>query len=203
MPIEPTPATPQAGAPVSTPAPGGPPITPEPQAGDGQESISLEEARKLRKENQTLRQRQKTLDEAEEAKQQAALSEVDKANKGRADAEARIQQYQKQLVVARVESAAQKKNIIDPEMAALALQDKLEFGDDGMPTNLDKALDELVKNKPYLVKAADAQPASPAQTNTPALPAMNPPSGRSYIPSPGGSLPPGKITTFHEAPWKR
>jgi hypothetical protein len=190
MPTEPTPTTPLAGDAGNAPqTPGGSPTTPpEPLAGDGQEQISLDEARKLRKENQTLRNRQKTIDEAEAAKQQAALSEVDKATKRATEAEAKIQAIQKQLVTAHVKMAAQARNIIDPDLAAMAIADSLEYGDDGMPINLDKALDTLIKNKPYLLAATSAAPANPAQTNgTPALPAMNP--GRSSIPSPTGNIP--------------
>lgn len=189
MPDETTPVATPAVVPASTSTPGGSTTTPEPLAGDGQEQISLDEARKLRKENQTLRQRQKTIDDAEALRQQAAMSDLEKANKAHAEMEAKYQQVQKQLVNAQVQNAAQKKGIIDPELAAMAIAEKLELGDDGLPTNLDKALDELIKNKPYLVPKSDAQPATPAQTNTPALPAINP--GRSSIQSPTGNNIPG------------
>jgi hypothetical protein len=118
-------------------------------------------------------------EEAERKAQESALSEVDKANKAREQAEAQIQQYKKQLVDARVELAAKAKGIINPTIAAAAIRDQLEYGDDGMPSNLEKALDELIKGNPYLI----AQPASPAQTHlTPAIPAMNP--GRTSIQPP-------------------
>lgn len=188
MPEDTTPAVTPAVTPVSTSVPGGPTTTtPEPLAGDGQEQISLDEAKKLRKEAQALRARLNGYEAAEKAAQEAALSEVDKSNKRAVEAEAKIQAMQKQLVNAQVQNAAQKKGIIDPELAAMAIAEKLELGDDGLPTNLDKALDELIKNKPYLVAKAENQPATPAQTNTPALPAMNP--GRSSIQPPTGNIP--------------
>ena len=187
-----TPVAPQAGAAGNAPQPqAGNTIPPEPQAGDGQsEAISLDEAKKLRKEAQALRARLKGYEDQETAAQQAAMSDLDKSNKARADVEAKYQQVQKQLVSAHVKLAAQGKGIIDPEMAALAIAGTLELGDDGLPTNLEKALDELIKNKPYLVPKQDAQPASPAHTNTPQLPAMNP--GRSTIQSPSTTHQPGQ-----------
>jgi hypothetical protein len=192
MATEPTPAAIPAVAPGSTSVPGGPPITPELLAGDGQESLSLEEAKKLRKEAQALRTRLSGYESAEKLAQEAALSDLDKANKLRVDAETKVALYRKQVVTAKVQMAAQAKGIIDPELAAMAIEGKLEDGDDGMPTNIDKLLDELIKNKPYLLaNPGTTTPATPAQTNnhTPALPAMNP--GRSSIQQPG-SLPPGK-----------
>jgi hypothetical protein len=132
--------------------------------------------------------------EKERLAQEAALPDAQKLEKRIAEAEARSKQYQQQLVSAQVQLAAQRKGIIDPEMAALAIEKSLEYDDNGLPSNLDKALDDLVKNKPYLVKAAEASPpSSPAQTaqpaTTPTIPAMNP--GRASIPSPN-KLPPGQ-----------
>jgi hypothetical protein len=175
------PVTPPALAATTT-------TTPETPAVEG-EQISLEEAKKLRKEAQALRTRLKGYEDAETAKQQAALSDVEKANKQVADLQQKYDQQQKQLVASHVKLVAAGKGIIDPDLAALAIADHLEYGDDGMPSNLDKALDELIKNKPYLAKAADPA-TTPAQTanarTTPALPAMNP--GRSSIPAPSQSL---------------
>lgn len=132
--------------------------------------------------------------EKERLAQEAALSDAQKLEKRIAEAEARSKQYQQQYISAQVQLAAQRKGIIDPEMAALAIERSLEYDEQGMPSNLDKALDELIKNKPYLVKAAETPtPGSPAQTaqpaQTPTIPAMNP--GRASIPSPAGSPPPG------------
>ena len=191
-------ATPQAGVTVTPQPQAGTTPQPEPQAGDGtNEQLSLDEARKLRKENQTLRQRQKAIDDAEEAARVAALSELDKSNKRAQDAEAKIKDMQDKLVQAQVKLAAKDKGIIDPDLAALALQSSLEFDEDGMPSNLDKALADLIKNKPYLVPASTAQaPISSAQTahvpNAPAIPAMNP--GRTNIQSPTGQPLQGRVS---------
>jgi len=133
-------------------------------------------------------------EEKERLAQEATLSEIEKSQKvveaekaARAQAEAQIQQLKQELISKMVQLVAQSKGIIDPDLAALAIAGKLELGEDGMPTNVDKAIDDLIKNKPYLApKPAETpleQPASPAQTASqqrpPATPAMNP--GRSAI----------------------
>lgn len=148
--------------------------------------------------------------EKERLAQEATLSEIDKASKRAQELEALNQQYKQQLISSQVRLAAQAKGIINPDIAALAIQDKLEAGSDGMPTNVDKALDELIKGNPYLVKAAEAPaetpPASPAQTvtppalQTPAIPAMNP--GRTSIAAPN-QLPPGQPVRLDQLQWKR
>ncbi len=128
--------------------------------------------------------------EKERLASEAQLSELEKASKRAEAAEQQIKKYQQELINAQVRLAAKDKGVIDPDMAALALSDKLEYGDDGMPTNLEKALDDLIKSKPYLVpKADESPPASPAQTQsrTPAIPAMNP--GRTSIQSPAAGQP--------------
>lgn len=151
------------------------------------------------------RERLDKIDQAEEQAKIAALSDVEKATKRATDAEQRAQQLQTQLVHAEVKMAAQAKGIIDPDLAALAIKDKLEYGDDGMPSNLDKVLDALVKSKPFLVPKAAEPPApseppvtpatSAAVAPTPALPAMNP--GRTSIQSPGAAQP-GKIPSWDQ-----
>src|SRR5260221_8243078 len=149
---------------------------------------------------------EKEAEAAKKAADLAQLSELEQEKKQRVDAEARIKHYQQQLVMAQVKLAAKDKNIVDPDLAALAIQDKLELDENGMPTNLDKILDDLIKNKPYLVKVdASAPPATtPAQTanqrSAPATPAMNP--GRSNIASTNATTP-GKPTRLSEIEWKR
>jgi hypothetical protein len=150
----------------------------------------------------------KAYEEAEEQQRLAAMSDLEKANKRVADAEqlhqqaqAQIKQYQQQLATAYVKLAAQAKGIIDPEMAALAIQSGLEYGEDGLPTNIDKALDALIKSKPYLAppkpaeQPAEPAPPTPAQTaqatRPPAIPAMHP--GRT-----NNAPAPGKIPSWND-----
>jgi hypothetical protein len=183
-------ATPGTGTPVTGNPSGG--ATP-PKTLTHEEALAkiaeLEHAHKnATEERDRHRKKLSTYEQKELEAQQAALSDVEKANKARELAEAKNQQYQKQLIAAQVKLAAQAKGIIDPDLAALAIESALEFGEDGMPSNLDKALDDLVKHKPYLLKVTEAS--TPARSNTPALPAMNP--GRSSIQTPSTPMP-GKI----------
>lgn len=141
--------------------------------------------------------------EKERLAQEAALSEMEKSNKRATEAEAKIKQYQQELITAQVKLAAKDMGIIDPDIAALAIQKTLEYGDDGMPSNLDAALKALVKQKPYLVPVK-AEPATPAAqtatqpaTQTPTIPAMNP--GRSSFGA--TNQPTGKPTRFSDIDW--
>lgn len=144
-------------------------------------------------------------EDKERQAQEATLSEIERSKKQAVEAQKLVEQYKQQLITAQVKIAAQALNIIDPELAAMAVQGSLEYGNDGLPTNVDDALKALIKNKPYLapksepVKPAEPeQPASPAPMlrTQPAIPAMNP--GRSSIVQPN-SLPPGKIPSLSEA----
>jgi hypothetical protein len=192
MPDDNTAGATQAAATATTPAQAATTTTTDSQALKSNEDYEKMIA-DLRKENASNRIKLKAVEDAEAARQLAALSDAEKLQKRAEQAEKQIQQYKKELVNAQVRLAAKDKGIIDPDMAALALHDKLEFDDDGMPSNLDKALDDLIKAKPYLVpKADEAPPESPAQTanRAPTVPAMNP--GRSNIASPGQNAP-GRI----------
>lgn len=208
-----TPAAP-AATPVTTPALA---ATPEPLAGDGTETISLEDARKLRSEAVNLRKRLKAFEDAEEAKRMATLDDVErskaevaKAEKRAAEAEQRIQQVQQRVILAEVKMAALAKGIADPDLAALAIKDKLELGDDGMPINLDKAFDALIKAHPIFdpksaEPSAPEPPATPATAPNgvpavPATPAMNP--GRTNILAPN-ALTPGTPVRLSDVPWSR
>jgi hypothetical protein len=142
---------------------------------------------------------EKEAEAAKKAAEEAQLSEIERIKKQHTEAEQRIKQYQQQLVMAQVKLAAKDKNIVDPDLAALAIQDKLELDEQGMPTNLEKVLDDLIKNKPYLVKAEPAEPATtPTQTaNQRTAPALPPFAGRSSIAAPNTPTP-GRIPSWSD-----
>lgn len=140
-------------------------------------------------------------EEKERLAQEATLSEIEKSQKvveaekaARAQAEAQIQQMRQQLVMAEVKLAAKSMDFINPEIVAKVIE--LEFGEDGMPTNIQKALDDLAKNNPFLLKPKQEQlsdqQTTPAQTannqQPPRVPVNNP--GRSSISQP---TTPGRI----------
>ena len=92
----------------------------------------------------------------------AQLSEADKLRAKVSDLERqaadRDRKRQERVVRYEVMLAAQKMNLVDAD-AAYRLLDlaTLEFADDGSPKDIEKALKELVKAKPYLLKATQAQ----------------------------------------------
>jgi len=208
---DPTTSAAPAATPVTAPALA---ANPEPLAGDGTETISLEEARKLRSEAVNLRKRLKAFEDAEETKRLATLDDVErskaevaKAEKRAAEAEQRTQQVQQRVILAEIKMAALAKGIIDPDLAALAIKDKLEIGDDGMPTNLDKAFEALIKAHPiFAPQAAEPPvlatpaPAPSAASAVPYTPVGNP--GRTNI-LPPGTLAPGKQITLEDLKWSR
>ena len=184
----------QASSVADTSTPGASPTT----SSSGQAPLAQQDYDKiiadLRKENAQHRTKLKAFEDQQAAADLAKLGDLEKANKQLEQAQAQLKTLQEKYVDAQVRLAASEK-FADTELAAMAVKGKLEYGDDGLPTNLDKALDELAKNKPLLLKqgsTADAPPVSPA---TPNVPAMNP--GRSQIAQPG-TLPTGKVVTFND-----
>lgn len=163
--------TPPAGNPPTPPAGGGTPPAPPP-TNDPQDVKSLPEwAQKAladtRKEAADHRVRAKDRDELAaklKEREDAELSESDKAKKRVTELEAQLQTadgQRKQLALEReIEREARKLNIVDEE-AALALLDKsrLEFEGD-KPKNVSALLADLVKSKPYLVQGAYTPPNS-------------------------------------------
>lgn len=144
------------------------------QAGD---AMSLEQAlaelNKVRRalkdvnaESAGRRKRLEDLEAAEAARQQAQMSEAERAtaaarklNEELAARDQHIAKLQEQSIRYEVMLAAQAMQIVDPD-AAFALMDRgsLEIGEDGRPKNVETALKALVKTKPYLVRQAQAAP---------------------------------------------
>lgn len=161
-----------------------------PGAGDGmsieQALAELEKARKALKDvNAESAGRRKRLDEletAELARQQAQMSEAEKAVAAQKALTDKIAQYEQQVQTLRQETvryevmlAAQGLAVIDLD-AAYRLLDvgSLEFDEaTGKPTNVEKALKDLIKAKPYLVKQEQkgSGMGTPAQANQQRRPA--------------------------------
>lgn len=146
---------------------------------------------------QADRQAKKLLayEKAEQERKDAELSEIERAKKQQAELQAKheayVQQMQARITRYEVERAAATLNIIDPDAAVRLLDlDALEYDDNGKPTNAEKLLEKLIKQKPYLAPKAPEPPAEqPTETpvstpprGVPALPAMNP--GRTQINAP-------------------
>lgn len=207
-------ATPTQGTPATgTPASGATPTKLPTTLEEALARIAEIERHATNKEEQATRHgkdltaAQKRLAEYEEKERlerEATLSEVQKLANQKEEAEARYQQEHKQHINALVKLAASAKGIHDPDVAALLITDKLEYDEQGMPKNLDQALDDVLKNKPYL--AAKPEPAStPAQQQrTPPQFTANAP-GRQNIVQPGQApqgqpFTPTRLTDVYKRP---
>jgi len=169
-----------------------------------------EEAARHGKNHSTAEKELAAYKEKERLAQEADLSAIEKSKKDVETAraatlavEAQMQQLRQQLIMAEVKLAAKSMDFLNPEIAAKVIE--LEFDEKtGMPTNVTKALEDLAKSNPFLLKPKDEQlseqQTTPAQTannqRPPSTPAMNP--GRSSISAPN-TLQPGKKVTFNEA----
>jgi hypothetical protein len=178
------PVDPQAGKTEDPQPQAGSNTTPEPQAGDGQETISLEEARKLRSEASNLRKRLKEFESLntelktfKEQKEAEKLSDVEKQTLAQKKLEQQLAEQQtknnellRQLQENRVNNEvfkqASKLNIIDIDAASKLLDSsQIEYDDTGNPTNIDALLKDLVKQRSWLVGKQQSQPMSGGPTN--------------------------------------
>jgi hypothetical protein len=168
-------------------------------ATDPQAGKSLEDYEKmiadLRKENASHRIKLKAVEDAEAARQLAALSDAEKLQKRAEQAEKQIQTYKAELVTAQIQLQATTRGIANAELISPYVLGKLEYDDDGKPTNLDKVLDEVIKSNPNLVVNADSAAQTASTKTPPTTPPNNP--GRSQIVAPG-TLPQGQRISFEE-----
>ena len=138
----------------------------EPAAEQYDTSYGAEYVRKLRAEAAEYRKRLRELEQTVKQHEEAKLSESERLQKRLAELEREQAAYQRerQERTLKYETmlAASKLGIVDPE-AAYKLLDltRIEFDEDGTPRNIEAALKELLKAKPYLA----AQPTSGSPTN--------------------------------------
>ena len=95
----------------------------------------------------------------------AKLSETEKLQKQLTDLQAKYDAESEaafaQVVANEVYRAAIRHNIIDPDVAARLLNwDELDVDNAGKLTNVDKLLQDLVKDKPYLVAGKQQAPSA-------------------------------------------
>lgn len=89
------------------------------------------------------------LEDAQKSELEKAQERAVQLEKQAADAAARAQDA---VLRSAVVAEAARKNVVDPDAAvALLNKESLVLGDDGAPTNIAEAMDELLKAKPYLV----------------------------------------------------
>lgn len=180
-------STPQAGGTTAgqapTPPTGNPPTaqaagTDHSPASPTDDIAALRrELEATRKEAAAHRTKLKTFEDAQAAAEAAQLSEAQKLAKRAEAAEAAAKQYRAKVIDYEVRLQAQALKIVDPELAALAVQPKLEFDDAGNPTNAEALLKDLVKAKPWLLEQAatgnQRPPASSGGATNPGAGARN------------------------------
>lgn len=140
------------------------------------ETISLDEARKLRSEANSLRKRLRELEERDAAAEAAKLTETERIQRER-DAMAKEladlkEAGRRQSIESAAIAAAARIGYANPAdaMAFIAPED-IQTGDDGMPTNIEALVAKVAKERPYLappksagsadVTASGARAASP------------------------------------------
>lgn len=177
-----TPATTAAPQPQTPPESQGTqaaPGTSAQAAATSEESISLSQAKKLRKENKALRQAKLEAEEKARKLEEGQLSDVEKRDARIKELEARAanatKDAQATLIRSSVLIAAQKAGLVDPSIAVRLIDsDDVKYDDEGMPRNADKLVRELLEERPYLkgAVATTSNPATPppstgATTNPP------------------------------------
>lgn len=128
------------------------------------ETISLDEARKLRSENRSLRDRLRPLEAADRDRKDAELAtlpDLEKSQRRVAELEAQIaegqtREQERSIRVAAIE-AASKLGFRTPSIAYRLLdRAEISFAEDGTPKNVEALLRKIAEAEPYLVR--DGQP---------------------------------------------
>jgi hypothetical protein len=124
------------------------------------EALQLE-LKEARRQTAKYRTELRALQEAEETRQRAEMSDLEKAKadleaaraaQAKAEGEAR-----ERLINSALINAAAKANFSDPADAVKLIDaGALEVADDGAVIGADKAIEALAKEKPYLLKKASA-----------------------------------------------
>ncbi len=150
--------TPPAGGAQSGQEPGAAAEASTSAASQSDDDGSTGDLGKLRRENAGLRGRLRTLEKAEEERQQASMTEVERlkaqlAAKDSEIAELRTRDGERTVRLAVVE-VANRLGFRNPEMAYKLLDaDAVVRDDEGNPTNVEKLLKNLLEKEPYLGKA--------------------------------------------------
>jgi regulator of replication initiation timing len=158
---EPDGATGTLADPGTQPPAGTPPTLADGGSGEQQappDTLSLDEAKKLRQEAQSLRKRLATLEEAAKAADEAKLSETERLTRKASDLERQLAERDVALkdrtVLASTVEAAARLGFANPRLAHRLLDhSEIEFEADGTPSNIDALLKDLLRAEPYLASA--------------------------------------------------
>lgn len=145
---------PQAGTPP-TQADGG---SGEQQAPAAPEAMTLDEAKKLRAEANSLRKRLATLEDAAKEAEEAKLSETERLTRKASDLERQLAErdvaLKERTVLASTIDAASRLGFANPRLAHRLLDHAaIEFEADGTPSNVEALLKDLLRAEPYLTSA--------------------------------------------------
>ena len=124
--------------------------------------LSLADAKKLRRENQSLRERLHALEEENANHKKAQMTELERAKAEAKEAAERAEAVQAALRQAKAEAAISRVAIekqVDPDLLSGLV--KVEFDKDGNPKGIDAAVDELLTKYPYLKGGVSLNTANP------------------------------------------
>ncbi|HOM83934.1 MAG TPA: phage scaffolding protein [Armatimonadota bacterium] len=138
--------------------------------GQEPESFDVEYVRKLRAEAAEYRKRLRELEAAVKKQEEAKLSETERLQQRLAELEREQAEWQRErqerTLKYEVMLAAGRLGIVDAEAAYKLLDlSTIEFDEDGNPTNIEKALRNLVSKRPYLVGGNTSSPTNPARSS--------------------------------------
>ena len=107
--------------------------------------------RKLRGENKGLRARSKTAESELRTLKTKDLPEAERLKVEADEAKASVAAANKRIVDSEIKVAAASAGVVDPDaVVALITREGIELDDSGRVTGVKKALDALLKEKPYL-----------------------------------------------------
>lgn len=169
-----TPADADDQPPAGTTSQADTPATDGSDAGGDQptETISLDEAKKLRSEAANLRKRLKTFEDEKKAADDAKKTEAERLAADKAAFEAERQAFANERKAHRtaqaVEATARKLGFRNPGKAIrLVDEDDLGIEEDGTPAKAEEALKALAAAEPYLVGGGTTgSPTNPAKGGT-------------------------------------
>ena len=110
----------------------------------------------LTAERDSVKTKLTAYEQSQLSEQQKAEGKAAEAEQKREAADARAKAAQDRVVKAEFKVAAKEAGIVDADLALLAIQSKIEYSEDGEPKNIAALLEQLVKDKPFLVSLPGA-----------------------------------------------
>jgi len=146
----------------------------EPKPADDLSSLSESwqaEIKSLRKESADRRTKLASFEKADADAKSASLTEIEREKGATAAAVTRADALEAKLIMRDAMTSLDKANLIDSDLAYLAIKDKIVI-EDGEATNLEALVADLVKARPHMVKTAET--AAAARPTAPRTIATNP-----------------------------